>query len=215
MSRPAAIVVATAPRPGLCKQRLEPFLGPDGCARLQGALVARAAAWAAQVGEPYVAVAPADAAGDIEPLVAPGTTLFAQAPGPVGERLAAAVREVFAARGGPVLIVGVDVPHLGPAHAAAALDDLRDEVDVTLGPSSDGGYYLVALRAPSDAVFALPDNAWGGPQVMFLSMQAAVEAGLTIGMLRSERALDEEADARALLADPLAPPDIVAALRGA
>jgi hypothetical protein len=32
-------------------------------------------------------------------------------------------------------------------------------------------------------------------------------------MLRAERDLDEEADARALLADPLTPPEIVAALR--
>ena len=34
----AAIVIAKAPRPGLCKTRLEPLLGPDGCARLQAAL---------------------------------------------------------------------------------------------------------------------------------------------------------------------------------
>ncbi len=45
--RPAAIVIAKAPRPGLCKTRLEPVLGPDGCARLQRALLRRAAAWAA------------------------------------------------------------------------------------------------------------------------------------------------------------------------
>jgi hypothetical protein len=35
-----------------------------------------------------------------------------------------------------------------------------------------------------------------------------------MGWLRSERGLDEPADAAALLADPCAPPDIVAALRG-
>jgi hypothetical protein len=33
-------------------------------------------------------------------------------------------------------------------------------------------------------------------------------------MLRSERDLDDEGDARALLADPLAPPEIAALLRG-
>ena len=49
----AAIVIAKAPRPGLCKTRLEPLLGAQGCADLQAALIRRATAWAAEVGTPY------------------------------------------------------------------------------------------------------------------------------------------------------------------
>ena len=214
MTRPAAVVFAQAPRPGECKKRLEPVLGADGCARLQSQLVSRAAAWAADVGDLYVLFTPGDAGDDIAPLVPEAATLVPQVSGPLGVRLAAAVRDVFAEHGGPVVVVGVDTPLLGRGHASSALDDLAAGIDVTLGPASDGGYYLIGLRAPCEAVFALPDDAWGGPQVMFLTMQAAVEAGLSIGMLRAERALHEHADARALLADPLAPPDVIAALSG-
>lgn len=186
MTRPAAIVLADGAPPGLVA-----YLGPDRAARLHEVMVARANAWADAVGEPFV---------------------FSEAGLPLGARIASAFRDVFASHGGPAVLVGTDTP-LRPDHARAALDDLAEGIDVTLGPSSDGGYYLVGLAEPRDAIFALPEEKWGGPEVMFLTMQAAVEAGLSIGMLRAERALVEEADARALLADPIAPADIVAALR--
>jgi rSAM/selenodomain-associated transferase 1 len=204
--------MAKAARPGLCKTRLAPLLGPEGCARLQAELVRRAVAWAAAVGDPYVVYTPADARDEIAAL-APGATLLPQAEGSLGDRLAAAVREVLEDRPGPALVVGVDTPHVGPAHAEAALDDLRDGIDVTVGPSADGGYYLIGLREPHDAVFALAPELWGGPHVLVKTLEAAAIAGLTFAMLRAERDLDDEADARALLADPLTPPEIVAALR--
>ena len=212
--RPAAIVIAKAPRPGLCKTRLEPLLGRDGCARLQAVLVARAAAWASAVGDAFVVFTPEDAREEIAAL-APGATLLAQADGSLGDRLASAFRAVLASHPGPALLVGVDTPQLGRAHADAALGDLRDGIDVTVGPAADGGYYLIGLREPNDAVFALPSELWGGSEVLLRTLAAAHDEGLSVAMLRSERDLDDEADARAMLADPLTPPDVAAALRGA
>jgi len=210
--RAATIVVAKAPRPGLCKTRLEPLLGAEGCARLQAALLARAAAWAAAAGDAFVVFTPADARDEIAPL-APGATLVPQVEGSLGDRLAAAFRSVFEVHDGPAVLVGVDTPQLQPAHAEAALDDLRDGIDVTVGPAADGGYYLIGLREPNDALFDLPAELWGGSEVLVKTLEAAGAAGLTVAMLRSERDLDDEADARAMLADPLTPPEIAAALR--
>ena len=211
-ARPAAIVIAKAPRPGLCKTRLEPVLGPEGCARLQATLVRRAAAWAAAVGDPFVVFTPGDAREEMASL-APGAELIEQVDGDLGARLAGAVGAVLERHPGPALLVGVDTPQLQPAVAEAALGDLRDGIDVTFGPASDGGYYLIGLREPRPEVFALPSAKWGGPEVLRLSLEAAGAAGLTIGMLRPERDLDDEADVRAFLADPLTPPEIVELLR--
>lgn len=212
MADAAAIVIAKAPRPGLCKTRLEPLLGPEGCARLQRELLRRAARWAAAVGTPYVAFTPHDAHDEIAQLCPPGTTLIPQADGDLGDRLAAATTQVLREHGGPVVLIGVDTPQLTPAIGQAALDDLAD-VDVTFGPAADGGYYLVGLREPHPEVFALPTEEWGGPRVLDLSLRAASEAGLSLGMLRSERDLDEPKDAAAFLADPLTPPEVAALLR--
>jgi hypothetical protein len=211
-ARPAVVVLAKAPRPGLCKTRLHPLLGPDGSARLQAALIRRAVAWASELGDAYVAFTPDDARGELAAL-APGATLFAQAEGDLGDRLADATGRVLREHGGPVVLVGVDAPTLTAEHGRAALEDLADGCDVTFGPATDGGWYLVALREPHPELFALPTERWGGPEVLRLTLERVARAGLSLGLLRSERDLDEPADAAALLADPVAPADVVEALR--
>lgn len=209
----AAIVIAKAPRPGLCKTRLEPLLGADGCAALQAELIRRAAAWAAAVGTPYVAFTPDDARQEIAGLAPAGTRLIEQADGDLGDRLAAATTAVLSEHGGPVVLIGVDTPQIKPDVGLQAIEDLRSGVDVTFGPAADGGYYLVGLNEPHPEVFALPTEKWGGAEVFELSLAAAHAAGLTLAMLRAERDLDDEEDARAMLADPLTPPEIAALLR--
>ncbi|MDX6675219.1 MAG: uncharacterized protein QOH11_2637 [Solirubrobacteraceae bacterium] len=212
---PAALVMAKAPRAGEVKTRLEPLLGPKGCARLQALLLARAARWAADVapGAAFVAFTPGESLAEVGALLPAGTDLFSQEGADLGARLAAATGRVLAMHDGPLLTVGTDLATLEPRHAVAALDDLADGIDVTFGPAFDGGYYLIGLREPHPEVFALPSEAWGGPRVLELSLQAAAEAGLSLGMLRGERDLDTPADARAALADPRFPDDIAAALR--
>jgi glycosyltransferase A (GT-A) superfamily protein (DUF2064 family) len=204
--------MAAAPRAGSTKPALEPLLGADGCARLQRALIARAGRWAARTGEPYVAYAPDDAREEIAALAPPGATLFAQAEGHAGERLAAAFAHVGERHGGPVVVVGTDQPGLSDGHARAAADDLRAGVDVTLGPATGGGYYLLGARRFDPALFAIEPGAWGGARVMELTLHSLLDAGLTMGWLRSERDLVAPADAAALLADPCAPADIREAL---
>ena len=209
----AAIVIAKAPRPGLCKTRLEPLLGADGCAALQAALIRRATAWAAAVGTPYVAFTPGDAREEMAALAPAGTRLVEQAAGDLGDRLAAAIGAVLDEHGGPAVLIGVDTPQIAPEVGRQAIEDLRSGVDVTFGPAADGGYYLVGMREPHPEVFDLPTEKWGGPEVFELSLAAAHEAGLSLAMLRAERDLDDEEDARAMLADPLTPPEIAALLR--
>ena len=200
--------MASAPQPGATKPELEELLGAQGCERLQRALIARAARWAARTGTPYVAYAPADAREEIAGLAGPEATLFAQAEGHTGDRLTAAFAEVSERHGGPVIVIGTDQPGLSDGHARAAADDLRAGVDVTLGPATSGGYYLLGARRFYGELFEIEAEEWGGPRVMELTLRALHEAGLSMGWLRSERDLVAPADVAALLADPCAPADI-------
>jgi len=208
----AVVVMADAPRAGMVKPRLEPVLGAEGCARLQRALIARAARWAAASGEPYVAYAPADAREEVAALAPAGSRLFAQVDGHHGERFAAAFAHVCEEHAGPVVVVGTGHPALNERHAWGARDDLREGVDVTLGPATAGGYYLLGARRYHPALFAIDAAAWGGPDVMTLTLRAVFDAGLSVGWLRSERELDTPGDVAALLADPCAPAEIREAL---
>lgn len=66
-----------------------------------------------------------------------------------GPRLEQATLEAFERGGGPLLVVGTDVPGLASRHLDRALALLADDPDrVVLGPSPDGGFYLLASSRP-------------------------------------------------------------------
>lgn len=207
--------MARAPRPGECKRRLQPMLGPQGCARLQAVLIERAAAWAQMVapGRVSVAHAPGDAgaAEDMQALAPGDARVFAQVGGDLGSRLAAAVDE---ARGGeePLIVITVDVPMLGAVHAQGALADLEAGCDVTVGAATGGGFYLLGLR--DGRLPAVPPSGEdrGAGEPLAAMFAASAGGALRVGLLRSERDLRTPADAHAALADPLTPRDVRAAL---
>ncbi len=207
---PAVLVMARAPRRGEVRRALEPLLGPARCAALQAALILQATAWAQDVAPESVFVAhePPDALAEIRRLTGRAATLFPQNGDGIAARLADAAARVFAHHEGPLLIVWPDLPRLRADHATGALNDIAAGCDVVLGPAIDGGFYLIAIERPLPQLFALPENAWRSRDVMTMGLAAAREAGLEIGLLRTERALHRPADVRAALADPLLPEDL-------
>lgn len=218
MSALATLVMARAPVPGHCKTRLQPRLGPAGCARLQTALIAHAAGWAADVGgeRSAIAVTPDDALPGVAAL-APGVRIaLGQAGADLGARLAGAAARVLDRAGlqtTGLLVVGTDLPVLGREHATEAAAALADGADVVFGPCFDGGYHLVGLARADARVFALPPDRWGGPDVLDLSLRACAAAGLrTVVLDRREHDLDIPADIDRALADPRTPAAIRATL---
>ncbi len=213
----AALVMARAPIPGRCKTRLEPRLGPDGCAALQAALVARAAAWAAEVAAPgaaYVAYDPPGSEAAVAALVPAGTRLLPQVPGDLGVRLAAAVARIPER---PLLVVGTDIPALSAAHARTALGALEAAggADAALGPASDGGWWIAALGAGTDGAFdGVATEDWGTERAGAATRAAWAAAGLRgVDVPLTEHDLDLPEDADRALADPRVPASIKAALR--
>ncbi len=213
--RASVLVMARAPRRGEVRRALEPVLGPGGCAELQAELITQAARWAHEVapGAVHVAHEPADAGRELRPLVGPDTSLFPQNGDGIAGRLADAAARVFAHSHRPLVVIWPDLPRLRPQHATGALDDLSAGCDIVLGPAVDGGLYLVGLARPTPKLFGLPEQAWRSPDVMTVGLAAARDAGLEIGILRSERALHRPADVRAALADPLLPAGLARILR--
>jgi len=107
---------------------------------------------------------------------------------------------------GAVLLAAWDVPRLTAHLADAAVSDLRAGCTVSFAPATDGRPFLVALPGPvADAFEAIPERYENLPQ-------AFAAAGGPIGLLPAERRLVTVADARALLADPVAPADLAAVL---
>ncbi|MDE3202636.1 MAG: TIGR04282 family arsenosugar biosynthesis glycosyltransferase [Acidobacteriota bacterium] len=199
----AVVVMAKAPRPGHVKTRLAPLLGHDGCARLAAALLQHSVSVAVASGlEVTVAFDPPDGRAEIAALLPAGVGLEAQAPGDLGQRMAAAAARPLG-QGHPVVLIGTDAPTLTSASLLAAARELR-RVDAVFGPAADGGYYLLGLSRPAPGLFAL-GSRWGGPEVLDASLVAARRAGLSVSRLETRRDLDTPDDAAALAADERVP----------
>lgn len=208
------LIMAKAPRPGEAKTRLEPLLGPDGCARLQAELIRHTALWAAEAAPSvWLSFAPADACAELAELVPRRVRLFPQDHGDLGARLRAATERVWREHCGPLMAIGTDAPELGPVHLRFAEHALATGADACLAPALDGGYALIALACPIPAAFDLPPDAWGGPDVLALTIAALEAAGCTTALLDPVRDLDTPADASSIAADPRCPRAVRRALR--
>ena len=204
----AVLVLAEAPSAGACKPALREMLSDDGCIRLQRALLRLAAAWARDVAPAQTvwSVNDPDGADEVAALVGGDAHVMA------GTSTADAMTAAFERHGGPLLMVGTDVPRLSPAHAAAGLLDLQEGGDVSFGPTMDGGWYLVALSDPRPELFELADEVWEGPVVMARTLEVAQRLKLEIGLLRMERRLVSGVDLAAYAVDPLTPHEVRVAL---
>jgi uncharacterized protein len=117
---------------------------------------------------------------EVEDLVPPRWPVVPQAGADLGERLRNAFDTLLAPAGARAAIIGSDSPDLPLAHVVRAFRKLKHR-DVVLGPSMDGGYYLIGLRAPSPSL--LQGVEWGTPSVLARTVEAVQRAGLTLSML--------------------------------
>ncbi len=180
--RPAVIVMARSPRRGEGKTRLRAILPDDERFRLQEAFLRDAldVARRADVGPVHLAYTPAEAAGwarelgDVSPFPQQGEGL--------GARMLAALRHVEAKGFSPLVIIGTDAPLLQPGHLLAAVRALARS-DLCLGPSADGGYYLLACRSADPRVFEGVD--WGTNRVLDTTLRLAAAAGLSYSLIET------------------------------
>lgn len=214
---PSVVVMTRAPVPGATKTRLAPLLGHDGCARLHSALITHTLEAARDaVGDRSVvlAVHPPAHVHLVRALarpVAPRAELIAQIGSDLGARMAAATVHAHQRHGGPVIVVGTDLPALAPAVITRAINALAAGSDVAFGPALDGGYYLIALGRPAAELFALSPRLWGGSTVLAASLDRATELGLRVTTLTPQRDLDTPEDLLALAGEGALPPAVEAA----
>lgn len=107
-------------------------------------------------------------------------SLWPQPAGPLGERLREFFRHCFAQGAGRVVAIGSDSPTLPPRLVGDAFDRLQ-AADCVLGPASDGGYYLIGLRADQPELF--DQIEWSTPRVLEQTVARAKAAGLSLATL--------------------------------
>jgi rSAM/selenodomain-associated transferase 1 len=191
-------IFAKAPVPGRVKTRLAQDIGSAAATALYRRLGRQVVAAAVGSGYPTIVwfTPPTSHEGVRAWLDGVGAVAFCpQAGGNLGTRLAHAFGRRFAAGDRAVVMIGTDAPGVNRHIVREAFRALRAH-DLVLGPSLDGGYYLVGLSAPQPALFrAIP---WSTKDVLRVTEGRARELGLTFRLLRPLRDVDSGRDARAL-----------------
>lgn len=191
------LVFARTPAPGRVKTRLLSHLTAEQASDLHVAMIGDTAGIAFP-GRRVILFSE-----EIPSLALPaGIETGRQTTGDLGARLTAAIQDALAAGARKIVVLGSDTPHLPSVrleHALAALD----HADVVLGPADDGGYYLIAARRFSSAMFEGVE--WGSQHVLEQTRRAAEHAGFSVALLEPFFDLDEWTDLQRLKTVPGAP----------
>jgi rSAM/selenodomain-associated transferase 1 len=120
-----------------------------------------------------------------------------------GERLYFAVEDLFKCGFESVCLIDSDSPTVPAENFAEAVELLSTTEDhVVLGPSDDGGYYLIGVKKPHRHLFEQID--WSTERVLDQTMQRAPDIGLEVKLLPTGYDVDDDASLRRLCNELLA-----------
>jgi glycosyltransferase A (GT-A) superfamily protein (DUF2064 family) len=126
-----------------------------------------------------------------------GFSLLLQRGDKFGERLYFAVEDLFNCGFASVCLIDSDSPMVSAEHFAEAVEQLSTREDlVVLGPSDDGGYYLIGVKKPHRHLFE--QIHWSTERVLKQTIQRATEIGLEVKLLPSGYDVDDEGSLRRL-----------------
>ena len=196
--RATLLVFAKAPRPGEVKTRLARSLGRDDTPEYD-----KAAALYRRMGRMIadaVAEAPATVTVCYDPpnaevemrdwLGSAAAQYWPQGAGDLGERMSRMFTRGFE-HSERVVVIGTDTPAVDTRTITRALAAL-DTADVVLGPSRDGGYYLLALCEPHPSLFE--GIEWSTGSVLAATVARAENLGLRVTFLEVEADVDTAGD---------------------
>ncbi len=121
----------------------------------------------------------------------------AQATGSLGKRLEHAFNTVFSQGAQRIIIIATDVPELTHDILDEAMSAM-DNADLVIGPSCDGGYYLLGMKSLHPQLFS--DIPWSTERVYEYTMLRIKAAGCSCHVLTVLRDIDTEDDLRQWLA---------------
>lgn len=195
------ILFSRYPVPGRTKTRLIPFLGAVGAADLQRHLTEKtfreATVAAGRSGASLEITYEGGTGAEMRRWLGPGALYRPQSAGDLGRRMERAFRRAFQEGARRAVLFGTDVPGLTATALEQALERLRER-DVVLGPSTDGGYWLIGLKKEADLFREMP---WGSGAVLSRTLAKAEGLGLCAALLDPLTDVDTPEDAQALLPD--------------
>lgn len=168
-------------QPGAVKTRLGEAIGNERAGELYRVFLATTCRRFEAIGDHRVlACTPAERRADFEALAGPAWVNESQSKGDLGCRMRDYFAAAFEKGADRVVLIGSDTPTL-PLEFVEQAFDLLAEHPVVLGPSEDGGYYLVGASDAVPPIFA--GVSWSSPAVWSQTTCLLKEAGCAFGIL--------------------------------
>jgi uncharacterized protein len=198
------ILFGRYPAAGRVKTRLIPRLGALGAAELHRRLSEQAldVMLASRLGAVRFCYSGAASPRVRRWLAGRPLDLQPQAAGDLGRRMQQAIEQALNQGTRQVVLAGTDIPGLSTRVLEQAFAALSNH-DVVLGPSLDGGYYLVGMRRPLPIFDRIP---WGTERVLAATLRAARCHGRSTALLEPLADIDRPRDLSLLAAEWLAGP---------
>jgi uncharacterized protein len=175
------IVFVKAPRAGEVKTRLAQSIGAEQACAAYREMVETVLRRIETIKGVEVRFTPDDASAEVTPWVRGDWKVAAQGAGDLGERLERAINDAFSAGAKQVAVIGSDCVELNAPDIRACFRELETH-DVVVGPATDGGYWIIGLKAARPELFQ--GIAWSTDQVLAQTLSRAKESGLRIQLFR-------------------------------
>ena len=181
------IVFAKNPIPNQVKTRLLPTLSPEQAAALYTAFLTDWCETLAELPDVDLVIAytPPEAQPDLQALIGENAIYIPQMGTDLGDRLTSAKQWAMEQGYTKILVVGSDSPTLPISYISQALG-LLDSRDIVIGPSTDGGYYLIGFSAEALAItvpHVFEEIAWSTAEVFQQTVACIHAAKATLGLL--------------------------------
>jgi rSAM/selenodomain-associated transferase 1 len=188
------LIFVKAPVPGRVKRRLQPEISPDDAVYLYKAMTKDIVTRFRDAFFCHVMIMcwPPDSIHEMQRWLGGPYEFIPQEGSDLGERMLHAFEGAFRNGYRKAAIIGSDIPTLTVDSVKETFSQLNS-YDIVLGPSLDGGYYLIGLRGNYPKLFEGVD--WGSGSVREQTLHAAVSLRLTVHQLETRRDIDTYIDA--------------------
>ena len=176
----AVILFARDPVLGQVKTRLSSSLDDETILRLYTCFVEDSLEKIRKVdnADCFVGISPSNLSGFFNGIEGSDIRLFIQQGANLGDKMRQAFVDRFADGYKKVVIIGSDSPSLPVSYIDEVLTSYKDLI---LGPSTDGGYYLIGMVGKVFEVFG--GIAWGTDQVLDETLDRVKKAGVSLELL--------------------------------
>jgi rSAM/selenodomain-associated transferase 1 len=198
----AVIIFAKYPADGKVKTRLGKTLGSEIAVRFYKAMAEHTFEACLSLPEEnydiYLFYDQYDASESVRQWVPADFSLHLQEGNDLGEKMKAAFNVIFGKGYKKVTIIGTDCPELNAEIILKSFEELS-EYNICLGPSADGGYYLLGMNKYYPLLF--DDIKWSSPRVLSETIKKVKANNLSMFILPRLIDIDTGKDLRQWLSE--------------